>query len=96
MSSALETGLKKFIPTRMTKTKERPPWITKEVRSLLRKQRKLFEKQKGSAYASRASKHYRFLKAFTQRAIRKAYWKYMEGIIAPNEDEKPGSDKNFW
>jgi hypothetical protein len=93
----LEKGITQFIPNRMTKTKERPPWITLEIKHLLRKQRRLFEKQKGCAYASRASQHYRSLKAFVQRAIRKAYWQYIEGIITSNnEEESPATDKRFW
>ena len=81
----------------MTKTKERPPWITLDIKRLLRKTRKLFEKQKGSAYASRASQHYRSLKAFTQKSIRKAYWHYIEGIISDkDDDDSPASDKKFW
>ena len=39
LTSATEEGINKFIPTRMTKTKERPPWISLEIRRLLRKQR---------------------------------------------------------
>ena len=57
LTNAIEEGTNKFIPTRMTKTKEGPPWISLEIRRLLRKQWRLFEKQKGSAYASRASQH---------------------------------------
>ena len=96
LTNAIEEGINKFIPTRMTKTKERPPWISLEIRRLLRKQRRLFEKQKGSAYASRASQHYRSLKAFVQRSIRKAYWQYVEGIITSKDDNSPADDKRFW
>ena len=96
-SIALEENTLKHIPTRMSKPKQRPPWITLEVKRLLRKQKKLFDKQKGCAYASRASQHYRSLKAFTQREIRKAYWQYVEDIITDKDDESPpGSNKNFW
>ena len=89
--------MNKYIPTRMTRMKERPPWITSDIKRLLRKTRKLFEKQKGSAYASRASQHYRSLKAFTQKSIRKAYWRYIEGIITDkDDDDSPASHKKFW
>ena len=89
--------MNKYIPTRMAKMKERPPWITLDVKRLLRKTRKLFEKQKGSAYTGRASQHYQPLKAFTQRSIRKAYWHYIEDIITDkDDDDSPASDKKFW
>ena len=80
----------------MTKTKDRPPWISLEIRRLLRKQWRLFEKQKGSAHASRVSQHYRSLKAFVQQSIRKAYWQYVEGIITSKDDNSPADDKRFW
>ena len=41
--------------------------------------------KKGNAKASQASQHYRSMKAFTQRAIRKAYWQYVEGIVTASE-----------
>ena len=96
-TKAIEEGMKKYIPTKMTNMKERPPWITSDIKRLLQKTRKLFKKQKGSAYASRASQHYRFLKAFTQKSIRKAYWCYIESIITDkDDDDSPASDKKFW
>ena len=95
-NKAIDEGTKKYVPTRFTKAKERPPWITQDIKRLLRKQKKLFEKQKGNAYASRASKHYRSLKALIQRSTRKAYWQYIEGIINSENDESPAKDKKFW
>ena len=96
-TKAIEEGMSKYIPSRMTKMKERPPWITLDIKRLLRKPRKLFEKQQGSAYARRASQHYRSLKAFTPKSIRKAYWHYIEGIITDkDDDDSPTSDKKFW
>ena len=76
-TKAIEEGMNKYIPTRMTKIKERSLWITSDIKRLLWKTMKLFEKQKGSAYASRASQHYRSLKAFIQKSIWKAYWRYI-------------------
>ena len=58
----------------------------------------LFETQKESASASHASKHYRSMKAFTQKTIRKAYWQYFEAIVCSdtNEKENPSTGKKFW
>ena len=73
----LETAIDKFVPSKMTKTCERPPWITHEVAKLLRKQRKPFDRQKGNAFASKVSKSYKSFKAFTQRAVPKEYWTFI-------------------
>ena len=80
----------------MSKSREKSPWISPETKRLIRKQHDLFRKQKGTARASRAAQHYRSLKAFTQRSIKKDYWKYVDGLITDKEDEPPTSDKRFW
>ncbi len=95
-SSALQNAIDKYVPTRMSKAREKSPWISPETKRLLRKQRDLFRKQKGSARASRVAQHYRSLKAFTQRSVKKDYWMYVNGLITDNEDEPPTSDKRFW
>ena len=97
-TSKLEETIEKNVPTKMLKSRQKPPWITAEIGKLLRKQRSLFEKQKGSAYASRASQHYRSMKAYTQKTIRRAYWQYVEGIVSGEEEGKgnPTADKKFW
>ena len=56
----------------------------------------MFEKQKGSAYASRASQHYQSLEAFVQQSIRKASWQYIEGVITSKDDDNSlADDKRF-
>ena len=93
---ALQKAIDMYVPTRMSKSREKSPWISPETKRLIRKQRDLFRKQKGTARASRAVQHYRSLKAFTQRSIKKDYWKYVDGLITDKEDEPPTSDKRFW
>lgn len=98
-SSELEIAQEKFVPSRMTKSRERPPWVTAAVSNLLKKQRKLYYKQKGCAYASQASQQYRSMKAYTQREIRKAYWQYVDTIVAGGEDskeEQQAANKKFY
>jgi hypothetical protein len=99
-SDELLAAIDRFVPSKMTKTRERPPWIPPDTVRLLRKQRRLFEKQKGSARASRASQQYRSMKALTQRSIRKSYWEYIRGIIGDSgesgEREPFAVSKRFW
>ena len=95
-TTSLNEAIDQHVPSRMTKTREKPSWITPETKRLLHKQRRLFEKQRGNAKASRAAKHYRSLKAFTQRSIRNDYWKHVEGIITDDGTEAAANDKKFW
>ena len=40
------SGIKKFIPIKKLSTKRTLPWITQEIRRLIRKRDKLYQKQK--------------------------------------------------
>ena len=93
----LERALDEFVPTKIARTKDRVPWVTNKLKKQLRKQKKLFEKQKGSSKFSRASQHYKAYKGFVQRQTRQAYWSYINNIISPNENEGvQESNKRFW
>jgi hypothetical protein len=98
----LHSAMDKYIPTKMARSKDKAPWVTPELRKLLKKQTKLFHKQRGSAKASRASQHYRALKSLVQRTTRQAYWKYVNSIISDNGDSEgakadtPKGNKRFW
>ena len=56
------TKLDKFVPKKIVRTKDRLPWVANKLKKQLRKQNKLFEKQKGSNKFSRASQHYKATK----------------------------------
>jgi hypothetical protein len=88
-TTEIDAAIEKYVPSRMTKSRERPPWVTPAIGKLLKKQKRLFGKQRGSAYNSRASKHYRSMKAYTQREIRRAYWNHVEGIIDGGSGDDP-------
>ena len=89
----LEEGLAKFVPEKTAKTRDGLPWVNKTIKKLLRKQKKLFLKQKGCCKETRASKNYRTHKAYVQREIRRAYWTYVSNIITDEEDT---NNKKFW
>ena len=70
---------------RIARTKDSMPWVNNKLKKQLRKQKKLFEKQKGKF--SRTSQHYKAYKGFVQRLTCQAYWSYINNIISLNEDE---------
>jgi hypothetical protein len=96
LTTSLNDAIDTHVPSKMTRTKERPPWISAETKRLLRKQKELFMKQRGCAMASRAAQQYRSLKAFTQRSIRKSYWQYVEKTVTETDDGEMKTDKKFW
>ena len=94
----LHLGLERNVPSKMTKPVAKTPWVTRNIRIYINKLKKLYQKQRGCALESKASQHYRRMKARLQSCIRKAYWVHIEGIIASSEynDNVMCANKNFW
>ena len=93
----LERALDEFVRKKLANTKDRVPWVTNKLKKQLRKQKKLFEKQRGSSKFNRTSHHYKAYKGFVQRQTHQAYWSYINNIISPNEDEAVQErNKRFW
>jgi hypothetical protein len=86
-------AMKMYIPSKLSRTGQNYPWITQDVRCLIRQRNKLFQKQKTSGEQCDV-KLYQALRAKVQSTIRKAHWDYIEGIITPDETDK--SNKKFW
>ncbi len=93
----LEKGLEEHIPTKTARSRDSVPWITNSLRKQLRKQKKLFDQQKGFSKHTRAAQHQRSHKSFVQKLTRQAYWNYVNNLIIPNgEEAKPVTDKRFF
>ena len=72
------------------------PWISKQVKSLMRKRDTLFKRQRKTGAAQ--VRHYRETKARLQQAERQSYWKYVENIIEEGDPEQEHQlkQKPFW
>ncbi len=104
-TDAAEKGLKKHIPHKIAKQKDGLPWITPQIKRLMRKRDRLYKKTKKrntsfnrstNSYQS-LDKKYRDLKGHIQKEIRKGYWSYIESLITPIENDNEYSGlKRFW
>ena len=90
-------GLKKFIPHKNTKSKDSCPWISPDLRKLIRRRDRAYKASKSSG---RTQDEVRFqkLKKSVQRGLRRAYWQYVESIVTPQEEDQDqfSSLKRFW
>ena len=91
--SDLRMNIEKSVPSKLTNPKQTLPYMTTEIKRLIRKRDKLYKKMKRKP-ATSANKHYKNIKHLVQRKIRQAYWSYVEDIISPTEIDK--SPKRFW
>ena len=91
------TLTEKHIPSKLVKDRSNnKPWITPLVKRLLRKQKKLFKKARGTDNQKHIQR-YKHIKAQTQKLQRQAYWTYINSMIEPsNSKDKPASQKRFW
>ena len=86
-SNELERSILKYIPHRTTSTKNRPPWICREIQRLFRKREKLHRKSKKSTSPMKEKEKIKKLKQTIQSACRKAYRSYVESLITESKEE---------
>ena len=84
-------AVEKHIPHRRTKSRDNLPWVTPQIRKLLRKRdrlsiRKKRQQKMGSDVINTTVKRLKALKRGIQCEMRKAYWSYVESIINPTDD----------
>ena len=88
--SSLLTSLEKNVPSFMLKPKSRLPWLSANIRKLLKKKQKLFKRAKNSNNWS----PYRQFQKHCRRELRRAEWRYINGII--QDGLKKNDTKPFW
>ena len=85
-------AVERFIPSKMTKTRNSVPLMDVTIKRLLKKSNKLY-------LCARKSKdhdvkiHYRQFRAHVQNVLRDAYWKYVSNIFTfENDSSDPNTD----
>ena len=92
----LEEIVKKHVSHKIAKTKESLPWLTPDIRRLIRKRDRLYKQKKKSGNTT-AAKKFKDIKRKVQRELRRAYWNYIEEIVTPQENDNQYTGmKRFW
>ena len=92
----LREGIQLYIPHKTTKTRDSQPWIDLELKRKIRRRNRAFKASKKHGKLKDEVK-FQKLKKEIQRDLRRSYWKYMEGIISPQEnDTSYDGMKRFW
>ena len=89
----LQSAVKEFVPHRKSSARDRPPWITPQVKKLLRARNRLFKKHQKRPNESCAAK-LKSLKKKIQKSTKEAYWSYTESLIT--EDNTSSGTKRLW
>jgi hypothetical protein len=77
-----------FPPHKTAKNKSGHPWIDAELKKQIRRQQRLYKKMKKTGDPD-IKKAYRKHKHHLQKLTRQAYWRYIEGIITPDDLDRP-------
>ena len=103
LKSIIDEGTKKFIPKKISRKRNKLPYISREIRSLIRKRNRIYQHMKEAwkeisnhNRARKLKEKHQQLNRDIQKKIRHAYWKYVEDIITPLENEARTSQKRFW
>jgi hypothetical protein len=102
--AGLHDGVKKFIPHKTCKNKDGLPWMTPQIKTMIKKKNRLSYKKRKSRNFDRSSASYqtmadklRQLNSTIQREMRRAYWRHIESLITPEgEDGEYTGMKRFW
>ena len=71
----------------MARTKDKLPWITVEIKKLIKKRDCYYKLKKKSADDQTMNK-YKELKRLVQRMLRRAYWGYIDDIVTPDDNNQ--------
>ena len=92
----LEELVKSHIQHKMAKRRDSSPWITPEIKKFIRKRERLYKRKKKLGN-TKSTEKFKIIKRKVQRELRRAYWKYVEEIVRPQEDDNQYRGmKRFW
>ena len=77
--NSLDSSIKVHIPHNMAKVKDNLPWISLDLKRLIKKRDRCYKTMKKSNNLTHKSK-FKDLKRAVQRNLRRAYWSYIESI----------------
>jgi hypothetical protein len=89
----IESITKQHVPSKTSSTRRNVPWLTPNIKRMTRKKQRLFNHAKKTGKEMHWAQ-YRSFKRATTKALNKARWNYINGILQTGIDE--GNTKPFW
>ena len=86
-------AINEHIPTRTIKERMRLPWVTTRLRRLGRRRDKASKRARGNGHDPRLRALAGQLKHDHQRAMRKAYWEFIDNLISIDNEDHLLTDK---
>ena len=89
---AIETCIEKHIPKKKIGKHHVVPWMTTDIKRLIRKKQRLYNKSKKSKKPSH-KKAFKDIRSLIRNKLHKNYWDYLNNMLDP---EKDNNSKKFW
>ena len=80
------------VPSKLSSTRYNLPWLTTEVKRMIRKKKRAYNKAKNGNEIHRAK--FKRLQNATRDALRKSHWNYVNSMLQEGIDT--GDNKKFW
>ena len=95
MRSSLNQALSDHVPHKRTRPKPSLPWVDYETKKLMRRRDRVHKRMKKSGDET-LKQEFKTLKRLIQKRLRRAYWRYAEGLISGDGENQITSKKKFW
>ena len=89
----IETCIDKHIPKKKIGKHHDVPWMTTDIKRLIRKKQRLYNKSKKSKKPSH-KKAFKDMRSLIRNKLHKNYWDYLSNMLDPEKDNN--SIKIFW
>ena len=91
-------SMAQHIPKKNTKSRDSYPWITQEIRKMIKKRDRLSKKLKKNPRLTELETKYKETRREVKKLIRKEYWNYVCSLFEENKDEVDARPclKRFW
>ena len=81
----MNEAIDEFVPHRQTTRRDRQPWISRETKRMMDKEKRMFANRKKGMKRHPKSSQLKDLQREIQKRLRQEYWKYVENIMTPSE-----------
>ena len=89
----LEKGIQLSVPHRTASRQDRYPWISRSLKRLIKKKRRLFTRKRKKPMRQNIGK-YKQVQSQVQKKFRREYWDYVSNIMFPSEGQTDGDKDN--
>ena len=92
LKTTIQNGISEFVPIKKIGTKKSLPWLTQEIKRIIRNRDSLYQKQKRGR--SRDRHHFKQVKHLVQAKIKMAFNNDLENILGLSEGGDDTAEKN--